>query len=205
MTAPNPADAVVLLDRKTLTAELTAALNGDRVSIGLEPFAGIHGERYSVYWPTGASDAERTAALRRLDELEASAGDVIDRVIAGEQQPESDHHFAGESTRAGGSDGVHWRNATGWFSYNLAGPGDSPAVLRVRFRATGGAEDRAHELRLNGEPLGEPVRTVRDGDAEVQDFGVQAAEGTERLTFSVHALPGAATRDLLSVELLRQD
>jgi len=204
VTAPNPADAVVLLDRKTLTAELTAALNGDRVSIGLEPFAGIHGERYTVYWPTGASDAERTAGLRRLDELEASAGDVIDRVIAGEQQPESDHHFAGESTRAAGSDGVHWRNATGWFSYNLAGPGDSPAVLRVRFRAES-AQGTAHELRLNGELLGEPVRTLSDGDTEVQDFSVPAAEGTAKLAFSVHALPGAATGDLLSVELLRQD
>ncbi|MBT2534124.1 glycoside hydrolase family 127 protein [Arthrobacter sp. ISL-48] len=204
VTAPNPADAVVLLDRKTLTAELTAALDGDPLSIGLEPFAGIHGERYTVYWPTGTSDAERTAALRRLDELAASAGDVIDSVTAGEQQPESDHHFAGESTRAGGSDGLHWRNATGWFSYTLASQEDCTAVLRVRFRRTEGAGHTAHELRLNGGPLGEPLRSVRDGGTEMQDFTVPAAEGTAKLTFSVHALPGAATGDLLSVELLRQ-
>jgi DUF1680 family protein len=208
VTAPNPADAVVLLDRKTLTAELTAALNGGPHTIRLEPFAGIHDDRYTVYWPTGTSDAERTAELRRLDELAASAGDIIDAVTAGEQQPESDHHFAGESTRAGGSGGLHWRNATGWFSYNLAGPGDSAAVLRVRFRAVEraeGAQDTAHELRLNGEPLGEPLSTVRHGDTEVQNFTVPAAEGTAKLTFSVHALPGAVTGDLMSVELLRQD
>jgi DUF1680 family protein len=203
VTAPNPADAVVLLDRTTLTGELSVRLDGDPLSIRLEPFASIHDERYTVYWPMGASDAERTAGLRRLDELAASAGDVIDSVTAGEQQPESDHHFAGESTRAGGGNGLHWRSATGSFSYILTHPEDSAAVLRIRFRREG-AEGRAHELRLNGELLAEPLRTVRDGDTVVQDFAVAAAEGTGKLTFSVHALPGAVTGDLLSVELLRQ-
>jgi hypothetical protein len=37
----------------------------------------------------------------------------------------------------------------------------------------------------------------------VQAFGIP--EGTERLTFSVHALPGAVTGDLLSAEILSQD
>ncbi|MCU1516352.1 MAG: hypothetical protein JWQ75_1073, partial [Pseudarthrobacter sp.] len=120
VTAPKPAGAVVLLDRKALTAELTAELEGEQVSVLLEPFAGIHDERYTVYWPTGEAAAERTAELSALDAAAAGAADIIDSVTAGEQQPESDHHFAGESTRAGGSDGVHWRSATGWFSYVLA-------------------------------------------------------------------------------------
>ena len=203
VTALNPADAVVLLDRKTLTAELTADLNGRQVSVRLEPFAGIHDERYTVYWPAGVSAAERTAELAALDAAAAGAEDVIDSVTAGEQQPESDHHFAGESTRAGGSDGVHWRSATGWFSYTLAGPADAPAVLRVRFRA-GSLEGRGHELRVNGVPLGEAGTAWRSVDADVQDFVVPPGVAGTR-TFSVHALPGMATGDLLSVQLLRGD
>jgi hypothetical protein len=127
----------------------------------------------------------------------------MDSVTAGEQQPESDHHFAGESTRAGGSHGVHWRNATGWFSYTLARAGDAPAVLRVRFRA-GSLGTGSQELRLNGVPLGEPGASWRTVDSDVQDFVIPA--GTARtFTFSVHALPGAVTGDLLSVQVLRGD
>ncbi|QOD04783.1 glycoside hydrolase family 127 protein [Pseudarthrobacter sp. BIM B-2242] len=203
VTAPKPADAVVLLDRRTLTAELTACLNGDQVSVRLEPFAGIHDERYTVYWPTGPSDGERTAELASLDARAGYAADVIDCVTAGEQQPEADHHFAGESTRAGGSGGVHWRSATGWFSYILAGTGDAPAVLRVRFRAAA-RQGRGEDLRLNGVPLGEPENTSLDGTVEIQNFMLAAgAPGT--FTFSVHALSGTVTGDLLSVQVLRGD
>ena len=203
VTAPRPTDAVVLLDRKTLSAELTGELGGRPVTVPLEPFAGIHDERYTVYWPTGTSGAERTARLAALDAADAGAANVLDSVAAGEQQPESDHHFAGESTRAGGRDGLHWRNAAGWFSYTLAGPGDAPAVLRLRFRA-GSLEAGGHELRLNGVPLREPHTSRRTDDVDVQDFAVPAGTaGT--LTFSVHALPGQVTGDLLSVQLLRGD
>lgn len=203
VTAPKPADAVVLLGRKTLTAELTAELNGGQVTVRLEPFAGIHDERYTVYWPAGTSGAECTVNLAGMDAVAAEAGEVIDSVAAGEQQPESDHHFTGESTRAGGSEGLHWRNATGWFSYTLTGPGDAPAVLRVCFRADGGP-GRGHELQLNGARLDEPVRTAPGGSVDVQDFAVPAGT-TGTLTFSVHALPGALSGDLLSVQILRGD
>lgn len=204
VTAPNPANAVVLLDRKSITAELGAELNGDQVNVRLEPFAGIHDERYTVYWPAGTSGAERTAELAAIDAAAADIADVVDSVTAGEQQPESDHHFAGESTRAGGSEGLHWRNATGWFSYTLARPGDAPAILRVRFRILDDGPERGHELRLDGVPLAEPSTCWRSVDADVQDFAI--AEGsTGRLVFSVHALPGAVTGDLLSVEVLRAD
>ncbi|MCU1517355.1 MAG: hypothetical protein JWQ75_2076, partial [Pseudarthrobacter sp.] len=123
-------------------------------------------------------------------------------VTAGEQQPESDHHFAGESTRAGGSDGVHWRSATGWFSYVLADAEGSAGVLRVRFRPVGTGQ--GHELRLDGVPLGEPNRTHRSGDADELDYALPPRE-TGRLVFSVHALPGSTSGDLLSVQLLRAD
>lgn len=203
VTAPSPVDAVVLVDRKTLTGELAAALDGGKVTVQLEPFAHIHSERYTVYWPTGPSAAERTAELAALDAAAAGAADVIDAVTAGEQQPESDHHFAGESTRAGGSDGVHWRSASGWFSYTLSNPEGLPALLRLRFRPADNKEGRGHELRVDGVPLGEPGRTWRSVDADGQEFTLPGVEAG-KFTFSVHALQGTVTGDLLSVELLRK-
>lgn len=56
-----------------------------------------------------------------LDDATAAQGEIIDAVAAGEQQPESDHAFTGESTRSAGGEGIHWRSATGWFSPSTPG------------------------------------------------------------------------------------
>ena len=56
-----PLDAVVLRDRAAIRAELNAVdSDGTARTVLLEPFAGIHDERYTVYWPTGPA-GERLA------------------------------------------------------------------------------------------------------------------------------------------------
>lgn len=199
----DPLEAVSLLDRAVPTAELSVLdADGTRRKVVLEPFAGIHDERYTVYWPTGPA-GERFAELRALDDAAAAQGEIIDAVVAGEQQPESDHAFTGESTRAAGGAGVHWRSATGWFSYTLADPERKATLLRVRFRTVG---DRAHELRLNGRALDGPVRSTRGRGVDVADFVIPAELRNHdggRLVFAVHARPGCRAGDLLSVQLLK--
>ncbi|WP_258804357.1 glycoside hydrolase family 127 protein [Pseudarthrobacter sp. NS4] len=197
------AGSVRLLDRAALAAELPVVDAGGRTgTVVLEPFSGIHDERYTVYWPTG-DPARRHGELRDLDREMAAQGQVVDAVTAGEQQPESDHGFAGESTRAGGREGIHWRSATGWFSYVLADPDQRAGVLRVRFRQVQG---RGHELRLDGVLLDEPSQEWQEGDQVVTDYALpeprDGQSGAGRIVFSVHALPGCSTGDLLSVQLV---
>lgn len=203
VSTPDPLDAVSLTDRASLTATLTVESAEGPRTLTLEPFAGIHDERYTVYWPMGPV-TERLAALSALDLAAAGTDEVIDTVAAGEQQPESDHGFCGEATRAGGKDGEHWRDATGWFSYTLRDPGQYAAVLRVRWRAE---DQQDHDLRLNGIPLGTALGIERDGRHDVGSFGIddrmRAAGETGRLVFSVHAAAGGTTGDLVSVALLR--
>lgn len=116
----DPLDAVSLRDRAALRAELRALdANGTPRKVILEPFASIHDERYTVYWPTGPA-GERFAKLRALDDATATEGEIIDAVVAGEQQPESD-----------GRAGVHWRAATVWFSCTLADPKARATLLRA--------------------------------------------------------------------------
>ncbi|WP_104172894.1 beta-L-arabinofuranosidase domain-containing protein [Arthrobacter sp. Y81] len=201
VAGPEPLDAVVLRDRSAIIAELTTVdADGSVRTVLLEPFAGIHDERYTVYWPTGPA-RERLAELLALDDAAAAQGEIIDAVVAGEQQPEADHAFTGESTRAAGREGIHWRSATGWFSYTLSDPAALATLLRVRFRAV---EGRGHDLRLNGSALADPVRSGRDGDEVVTDFAIpdQLHDGG-RLVFTVHAKPDCTTGDLLSVQLLK--
>ncbi len=56
---------------------------------------------------------------------------TVDLVHAGEQQPESDHQFKGERTESGLFREQHFRNAKGWFSYELRNPGGLAKKLRI--------------------------------------------------------------------------
>ncbi|SMH40299.1 hypothetical protein SAMN06295885_1770 [Rathayibacter oskolensis] len=200
VTAPRPLDAVALVDRSVLTATLTT----DAGPVLLEPFAGIHDSRYTVYWPLGADADVRRAELAAADLIAGAAAAVIDSVAAGEQQPESDHSFAGRGTRAGGADGVHWRSAQGpdgWFGYTLVDPEQLAAVLRVRLRAVAQGQQ---EFRIDDRPLGEPIAS-RDSDGALElDFAVEPEPGRDgRVVFSVHASAAGPTGDVLGVALLK--
>ncbi|OUE24319.1 beta-L-arabinofuranosidase domain-containing protein [Clavibacter michiganensis] len=214
VTAVDPADAVTLVDRPALAFRLDAWRDGGRVSVALEPFAGIHDERYTLVWPTGAEPEARVAELRAMDAA-GTDDDVVDEVAAGEQQPEVDHGFRGEGTRAGGADGVHWRSATGWFSYELRDPGGTATVVRVRLRREAGTGDAAgsapvvgQSIRVGGvEAEADPRELGGEADDDALDVRItdamRAGSPAGAIAVSVHALPGGRTRDVLGIQLRR--
>lgn len=208
VAAQPPESAVSAVDERTLTFELQVLRerSGRLVpaTVLLEPFAGIHDERYAIYFPADADPSRALAALRTLDDADTAAA-VFDRVTAGEQQPEVDHGFAGERTRAGGADGVHWRSTTGWFEYRLRCP-DAAALVRTRF------VDRAASRRrilLNGLEVG-PSRTLTapaDGEGLAEHEydltdAVREAGAPGETVFRVEAVDGADSGDLLVVEVV---
>ncbi|GAB3161383.1 glycoside hydrolase family 127 protein [Myceligenerans halotolerans] len=211
VAAEPPESAVSAVDERTLTFELAVLRerSGELVpaTVLLEPFAGIHDERYSIYFAADADPSRALAALRTLDDANSVA--VFDKVTAGEQQPEVDHGFTGEQTRAGGADGIHWRSATGWFEYRLRCP-DGAAVVRTRF------VDRVASRRrilLDGLEVG-PSRTLTepsDGEGLAEHEydlteAVREAGVPGEVMFRVEAVDGVDTGDLLVVEVvLRED
>jgi hypothetical protein len=215
----DPLDAAVLRTRSPLVVDLTVVPHGagSRATVRLEPFAAIHDERYTVLWPVGADVETRRAQLAAADAAAslgpvgdavagAHAEAVVDEVVAGEQQPESDHAFAGEHTRAHAVHGTHSRSATGWFSYALRDPAAAGRTLRLTFDEPDPDDPRAHEVRVNGVVLGEPAAT-RAGDGVVDvdhvvDATVRAADPDGRLVVAVHARDGLPTGELLRVRLL---
>jgi hypothetical protein len=207
VAAQPPESAVSTVDERTLTFELQVLRerSGQLVpaTVLLEPFAGIHDERYSIYFAADTDPSRALAALRTLDDADTSA--VFDKVAAGEQQPEVDHGFAGERTRAGRADGIHWRSTTGWFQYRLRCP-DGAAAVRTRF------VDRVASRRrilLNGLEVG-PSRTLvapADG-VGLAEHGfdltkaVREAGTPGEVVFRVEAVDGADSGDLLVVEVV---
>lgn len=149
------AAAVVPVSGKPLTFTATAAIQPmNAQGTALVPFFRVHDARYIVYW-RHAADA---AALATADpqahaaEAEALALDriTLDRVVPGEQQPETDHHLQGEGTRTGSFRDRPWRDASGWFSYDLTAAPGRPVALAVTLW---GGDRRSYDVAVNGAQL----------------------------------------------------
>lgn len=101
-------------------------------ALRLEPFAGIHDARYTVYWPVADGDvAERREALEQADGGLALDSATVDAVALGEQQPESDHQFRGEGAQVVIEGRSRWRITDAQMSVRLRVP--DARVLRVRY------------------------------------------------------------------------
>ena len=125
------------VEGKPLTFTLSGVYPENHDGMILQPFYQLHECRYMVYWPV-ISESELAARLERLaqEEKERIALDAItaDKVVCGEQQPESDHFVKMEMSFAGDDEGIHWRETRGWFSYRMKTAGKKVANLRIQFR-----------------------------------------------------------------------
>lgn len=198
----DPLAAATLVSRDPLRVDVAARdASGRRTTVHLEPFATLHDARYTLYWPVGADPDARRAELAALDAAETPEVAVVDEVVAGEQQPESDHAFAGDRTRAHATGGTHSRSATGWFSYALRDPSGAATVLRLTYTAP--ADDRAHEVRVGGVVV-PAAATHRTGDVVHEDrpLGAGARDADGRVVVAVHGRAGRETPDVLRVRLL---
>ena len=54
---------------------------------------------------------------------------ITDEIHPGEQQPETDHNLKSENSSSGDAHGRKWRDANGWFSYEMRVVGDRPMQL----------------------------------------------------------------------------
>ena len=173
----------------------------------LEPFYGIHEERYIIYWPETRRDsllasqqhtAEREQARAALDAV------TLDALDCGEQQPESDHFIRYEAANTGysESDGTHWRSATGWFSYVLDNRSGKARSLQVSYLD----QDRpyAFDVLVNGVYL---TTVSQEGKASGKLVELKCAlpdtlQANEKLTLRFQAKQGKQTAKITGVRLL---
>ena len=124
------------VEGQPLTFTLTGIYGKNVKELTLQPFFRLHECRYMVYFPV-ITGQELAARLERLaqEEKERIALDAItaDKVVCGEQQPESDHFIQMEQASAGDDEGLHWRETRAWFSYRLKTSGRKVSQLRLCF------------------------------------------------------------------------
>jgi uncharacterized protein len=174
----------------------------------LVPFFDVHDSRYTVYWPV--ADAAHLDERRR--DLVAADRDTlaldamtVDKVAFGEQQPESDHGFRGESTRTSVDEqGCRSRSTTARMAVRLKDPQRTGRVLRVGYRHTGGSTGAT--VLLNGVRLAEASWNDEHGTFEF-DYGLpqelQTAPRATEYELEIAAPEGKSTPGITTVRLLR--
>ncbi|WP_243074466.1 beta-L-arabinofuranosidase domain-containing protein [Microbacterium sp. SS28] len=172
-------------------------------TIELEPFAGIHDERYTVYWPVAEGDvAARRAALLAADASLSLDEATIDAVAFGEQQPESDHGFRATASEVLTGDGRRRRVTRDRMSVRLRAAG--ARVLRVGLLT--GSEPTRLIVRVDGTVVADEHFDGSDESLELEYElgGVPAlAQHPESVVLELSATDGRATPGVTVVRVLR--
>ena len=154
--------------------------------------------------PETAFDDYVKSANAKAAELAALKAMTVDAITPGEQQPEVEHDFRGEQTRAGVNNGMHWRDATGFFEYRLSNKALEAGVLRITYFK--GDVGRQFSISLNNElladvslPVGEP-----ETDFYTVDYPLSPAmRKANVLTLRFSAASGSVAGGIYGIRLLK--
>ncbi|HWK05028.1 MAG TPA: beta-L-arabinofuranosidase domain-containing protein [Puia sp.] len=185
-------------------------------NLELIPFFRLHDSRYVIYWQTvtpGKLAETQQKTANQEAEKQKLAESTVDVVIAGEQQPESDHFIESENSTTGVTKDRHWRDAKGWFSYRMTDKEKQAGRLRVTY--SGGDKNRRFNILVNEQLIatvdpdsihGSVPDDISGNDLYSVDYLIpekvlQQANGILRVTFSATA--GFATGSVYEVRLLK--
>jgi uncharacterized protein len=173
----------------------------------LQPFASIHDARYMIYWRVtdakGLKQLQQKLAAEEKQKLELE-NNTVDQVAPGEQQSEVDHQFKGNMTETGVFKDKHWRNAGGWFSYQLKDSQHTAKKLRVTYYGT---DKGSFEIFINGtllkkeEPDGTKGTSFFNVDYIIPDNYLNSETGFVEVKFS--ATTNSKTPKVFYVRLMK--
>lgn len=178
-------------------------------NLKLVPFNSLNECRYIVYWPV-ISEEQSERRLRDLAEAQAEKTRLdaitIDKVICGEQQPESDHFVEFSESNTGSTEDRHWRNASkdGWFSYKMKTGDRDAKVIRVYYKPS---FNRNGKLFVENKEIG-VINTSSDGplsfvDYEIGDSDSQIVNKTVQSVVVKIEGNGNMTPDIYEIRLLK--
>lgn len=172
----------------------------------LIPFFRLHDSRYQIYWP----QLNEQAFEQFVDDAKAQAeieerlrAITVDIITPGEQQPEVEHNFKGQDTRAGVNAGKHWRDASGWFEYELSNHQQRAKRLRITYFK--GDVDRRFRIKLNDEILADvSLPVIAEGEEFYQvDYPLtDAMQNATKLVLRFEAKQHSIAGGIYGIRLL---
>lgn len=206
-------DKIASLVKPVQGKPLTFHLSGlypEKYAAGLEliPFFRLHESRYIIYWPQATAEGVKEIQQKIEDEERERIkldGITADKVVCGEQQPESDHFIQSDKSNTGFIDDIHWREAKGWFSYQLKNAGKNANYLYLKYF------DRDHNRNFDVFVNGQKVASMSlKGDGEDSLFTStypvpESEKGKEILEVKIVAAPNSVTTKIAEVRILSED
>jgi len=184
------------------SSQVLAPAEGNEHKVTLEPIHTMQGNReYVVYWNVFTPGQWQTNQAQS----QALRNRLVDRVIPGDNQSESQHNLRGDKT---GTDGKSWRHAVdgGWFSWDLNTLPEQPQELHVKYWGsdTGGREfdiladgERLVTLKLDNNKPGEFYE-------ETYPIPDRVTRGKERITVRLQAHPGKVAGGVFGCAIFRR-
>lgn len=198
------------LNTKNLTFSLTGLYPKEKFDKGFQlvPFYKIQEERYILYWPQADQDkiesiqkkkAEEEEETRRLDLITA------DKIQLGKQQPESDHYFESKDSNTGYMEDRHFRDAKGWFSYQMKNPGKNAAYLYILYFDSNA--NRTLNIEVNGQKISAKKLEGKAGNSPQYILLPipETEKNKEVLNVKFYAEEQMMTSKIIEVRLLTKD
>ncbi|MEY2869658.1 MAG: hypothetical protein RIR01_2158, partial [Bacteroidota bacterium] len=177
-------------------------------NLQLVPFFQIHDARYMLYWPYTTKEKlpELQAAMKEREEAKMKLeGQTVDMITAGEQQPENDHNFKGEKTDTGIYKERHYRNGTGFFSYELKNPKGEARNLRITY--FGSDKNRNFDVYVNAVLVASIAMDGKEGNQFVDKIIEIPAEvlksNAKLLEVKFQAKPNSSVTGIYEVRLIK--
>jgi len=177
----------------------------------LIPFFRVHDSRYMLYWrAVDAGGYDQVVARMKADEQARLAIErrTLDQVVPGEQQPEVEHNVRSEASTSGVTHGRQFREATGFFSYDLHAGTARGQALELRVTYLAGDRGRRFDILAGDRPIaavdldgGDPDRFTDVTYPIPAEVVAAAPNGV--LTVRFAAKPGSRTGGVYDVRLLR--
>ena len=202
------ASLVKPVEGKPLTFKLTS-LYPDKYSEGMEliPFFDLHESRYIIYWPQAtkeeAEQISKEMEIKEAEQLKLNSV-TIDRVVSGEQQPESDHSIEYSNSEAGLFENTRWREAEGWFSYEMRISDQKARYLYVSY--FNNDRSRNFDILINNRKVESLSLTGYKG-MDQKTAIIQIPEDLRNetnLKIKFEAMPGSKTAKIAEVRLLSE-
>lgn len=176
--------------------------------VKLVPFWKVGAQRYAVYFKR--TDERGYAKLQEQWRAEAAAvaelaARTVDQVQVGAQQSEADHGLQLEQSNTGNAPPPYtsWRDARGFFSYELATGGKPKLAVRCAYWGNDGG--RRFDVLVDGEKVGEQELT---GKPQGEYFHVEypvppkLTQGKARVTVRFQPKPGSTAGGIFDVRLV---
>lgn len=174
----------------------------------LIPFFRLHDSRYIIYWPQATEEGLKEIQKQiEQEEKERIALDskTVDKVVCGEQQPESDHFIQSHDSRTGFIEDIHWREAKGWFSYRMKNEEKNAKYLYLKYYDKDA--NRNFDVSVNNEKVISLELKGEKGD-NLQTMILEIPDGKtskEELEVKLSAHSGSMTSKIVEIRMLNKE